>query len=77
MKANDNDMSDAQRIKALERSISILRRDLKDADIGLRRAPDDPRLKKQKGANEKLIFLALAELSKVRKKVDKRGVRLT
>jgi hypothetical protein len=71
---NDNDTNDLQRIKALESAIGILRRDLGDAERMLRLTPDNPRLKRQKGANEKLIFMAQVELGKVRKNVRRKGI---
>ncbi len=69
MKANDNDMNDLQRIKALEVSIGKLRKDLERVEGMLRLTPTNRSLKKQKGAIEKLIFMAQVELGKVRKKV--------
>jgi hypothetical protein len=66
---NDNDMNNLQRIKALEASIGKLRQDLERVERMLRLTPTKPRLKQQKGAIEKLIFMAQVELGKVRKKV--------
>jgi hypothetical protein len=66
---NDNDMNNLQRIKALEASIRKLRKDLERVERMLRLTPTKPRLKQQKGAIEKLIFMAQVELGKVRKKV--------
>jgi hypothetical protein len=66
---NDNGMNDLQRIKALEASIGKLRKDLERVERMLRLTPTKPRLKQQKGAIEKLIFMAQVELGKVRKKV--------
>ena len=71
---NDNDMNDFQRIKALEAAIGLLRRDLADAERMLRLLPEDRRLKKQKAANEKLIYLAQVELGKVRTNVSGKGM---
>jgi hypothetical protein len=69
MKANDNDMNDLQRIKALEASVGKMRKDLQRVERMLRLTPTKPRLKKQKGAIEKLIFMAQVEIGKLRKKV--------
>jgi hypothetical protein len=66
---NDNGMNDLQRIRALEASIGKLRKDLERVERMLRLTPTKPRLKQQKGAIEKLIFMAQVELGKVRKKV--------
>jgi hypothetical protein len=66
---NDNDMDDLQRTRALEASIGKLRKDLERVERMLRLTPTKPRLKQQKGAIEKLIFMAQVELGKVRKKV--------
>jgi hypothetical protein len=66
--SNDNEMSDLQRIKALEVSIGKMRRDLERVDKMLRLTPTKPRLKKQKGAIEKLIFLAQVEIAKLRRR---------
>lgn len=65
----DNDKNDLQRIRALEASIGKLRKDLERVERMLRLTPTKPRLKQQKGAIEKLIFMAQVELGKVRKKV--------
>lgn len=73
---NDNDMSERQRIKALEAAIGTFRRDLADAEHGLRAMPKDARLKKQKAANEKLIYLAQVELGKLRKKLPRKGIAI-
>jgi hypothetical protein len=62
-------MNNLQRIKALEMSIGKLRKDLERVERMLRLTPTKPRLKQQKGAIEKLIFMAQVELGKVRKKV--------
>ncbi len=72
MRANDNDMSDHQRIKALEPIIAKLRQDLARVEGMLKLTPTKSQLKKQKGAIEKVLFLALAEISKLRKKAVKR-----
>jgi hypothetical protein len=66
--ANDNDMSDLQRIAALEVVVARMRGDLARVDSMLRLTPTKPRLKKQKGAIEKIIFLAQAEIAKLRKR---------
>jgi hypothetical protein len=71
MKANDNDMNDLQRIKALEASVGKMRKDLQRVERMLRLTPTKPRLKKQKGAIEKLIFMAQVEIGKLRKKVTR------
>jgi hypothetical protein len=68
---NDNDMNSLQRIKALEASIGKLRNDLERVERMLRLTPTKPRLRQQKGAIEKLIFMAQVELGKVRKKVKR------
>ena len=60
-------MSDLQRIKALEVVIAKTRKDLARVDTMLRLTPTKPRLKKQKGAIEKIIFLAQAEIARLRK----------
>jgi hypothetical protein len=65
--ANDNEMFDLQRIAALEVVISKTRKDLARVDAMLRLTPTKPRLKKQKGAIEKIIFLAQAEIAKLHK----------
>jgi hypothetical protein len=44
------------------------RKDLVRVDVTLRLTPTKPRLKKQKGAIEKIIFLAQAEIAKLRKR---------
>ena len=67
--ANDNEMSDFQRIAALEVVVARTRTDLARVDMMLRLTPTKPRLKKQKGAIEKIIFLAQAEIAKLRKRV--------
>ena len=64
---NDNEMSDLQRLKALEASVGKMRGDLARVERMLRLTPTKPRLKKQKGAIERLIFLAQVEISKLRK----------
>jgi len=69
---NDNDMSDHQRITALETIIGKLRKDLQRVEEMLRLTPTSTRLKKQKGAIEKVLFMALAEISKLRKKSVRR-----
>jgi hypothetical protein len=56
-------------LRALEASIGKLRKDLERVERMLRLTPTKPRLKQQKGAIEKLIFMAQVELGKVRKKV--------
>jgi hypothetical protein len=66
---NDNDMNNLQRIKALEASIGKLRKDLERVERMILLTPTKARLKQQKGAIEKLIFMAQVELGKVRKKV--------
>jgi hypothetical protein len=60
-------MSDLQRIKALEVVVARTREDLARVDKMLRLTPTKPRLKKQKGAIEKIIFLAQAEIAKLRR----------
>ncbi len=69
---NDNEMSDAQRIKALETIIEKLRVDLARVNGMLRDNPRGTRLVKQKGAVEKVLFMALAEISKLRKPAVRR-----
>lgn len=64
---NDNEMSDLQRIDALETIIAKLRKDLERVEKILKLTPTKPHLKKQKGAVEKVLFLALAEISKLRR----------
>lgn len=66
--ANDNELSDLQRIKALEVVIAKTRIDLARVDEMLRLTPTKPRLKAQKGAIEKIIFLAQAEIATLRKR---------
>jgi hypothetical protein len=66
--ANANDMADLQRIKALEMVVARTRKDLARVDDMLRLTPTKPRLKKQQGAIEKNIFLAQAEIAKLRKR---------
>ncbi|WP_428685366.1 hypothetical protein [Reyranella sp.] len=70
MKANDNKMSELQRIKALETIIAKLRTDLARVEVMHKLTPTNPRLKKQKGAIEKVLFLALVEISKLRKMAE-------
>jgi hypothetical protein len=60
MKANDNEMSELQRVKALETVIAKTRLDLKRVEDVLKLTPTNVRLKKQKGAIEKVLFKALA-----------------
>jgi hypothetical protein len=67
--ANDNEISDLQRIAALEVVIARTRKDLARVDEMLRHTPTKPRLKKQKGAIEKIIFMAQVEIAKLRKRV--------
>ena len=67
MKANDNDMNELQRINALETIIAKLRTDLARVEVMHKLTPTNPRLTNQKGAIEKVLFLALAEISKLRK----------
>jgi hypothetical protein len=62
-------MNSLQRIKVLEASIGKLRRDLERVERMLRLTATKPRLRQQKGAIEKVIFMAQVELGKVRKKV--------
>lgn len=62
-------MSDLRRIKALEATIKKMRADLKHVDLLLKYAPTRPYLKKQKGAIELLIFEALVEMDKLRKRI--------
>jgi hypothetical protein len=64
-KAGDNEMSDLHRIKALEVSIGRMRLDLQRVDRMLRLTPTKPKLKKQKGAIEKIIFSAHVEMAKL------------
>jgi len=64
-----NAMSDLQRIKALEVVIAMTRKDLERVDKMLRLTPTRSRLKKQKGAIEKVIFLAQVEIAKPRRRV--------
>jgi 3'-phosphoadenosine 5'-phosphosulfate sulfotransferase (PAPS reductase)/FAD synthetase len=52
MPVSDNEMSDHQRIKALETIIAKLRKDLERVEQMLRLTPMKPRLKKQKGGRE-------------------------
>ena len=66
--ANDNEMTDLQRIRALEVAVAKTRKDLARVDKMLRLTPTKPRLKKQKGAIEKIIFLAQVEIAKLRKR---------
>jgi hypothetical protein len=56
------------RIKVLEAVVARTRKDLERVDGMLRLTPTKPRLKKQKGAIEKIIFLAQAEIAKLRKR---------
>jgi hypothetical protein len=65
--ANDNEMSDLQRLKSLEVSVGRLRRDLERVHQMIRLTPTHSRLKKQKGAIEKAIFLAQVEIGKIRR----------
>ena len=69
MPVNDNDMNDLQRIKALETIVPKLRKDLERVEAMLRLTPTKPGLRKQKGAVEKVLFMARAEISKLRGKV--------
>lgn len=64
---NDNEMSDLQRLRVLEDSVGKMRDDLARVERMLRLTPTKPRLKKQKGAIERLIFLAQVEIGKLRK----------
>jgi hypothetical protein len=57
-----------QRIKELEIIVSKTRKDLARVDKLLRLTPTKPQLKKQKGAIEKVIFLAQVEIAKLRKR---------
>ena len=66
---DDNEASDLQRIAALEVLVMKTRKDLARVDMMLRLTPTNPRLKKQKGAIEKIIFLSQAEIAKLRKRV--------
>ncbi len=50
-------------------AVEKTRKDLERVDKMLRLTPTKPRLKKQKGAIEKIIFLARAEIAKLRKRV--------
>jgi hypothetical protein len=68
---DDNDKNDLQRIRALEASIGKLRKDLERVERMLRLTQTKPRLKQQKGAIEKLFYVAQVELGKVRKKVKR------
>jgi hypothetical protein len=71
MKANDNDLNDLQRIKALEDSIAKMRIDLAYVTKLLKTTAEKARLKQQKGATEKLIYLAQVEIGNIRR--AKRG----
>jgi len=66
MKANDNKMNDLQRIKALESSIATMRKDLEYVNKLLKTTAEKTRLKQQKGATEKLIYMAQVEIGKIR-----------
>ena len=66
--ANDSEASDLQRIKALEVVVARTRKDLARVDNMLRLTPTKPRLKKQKGAIEKIIFMAQVEIANLRKR---------
>jgi len=68
-------MSDLQRIKALEIIVTRTREDLARVDRMLQLTPTKPRLKKQKGAIEKIIFMALVEIGKLRKRAKQKAVR--
>jgi hypothetical protein len=65
--ANDNKMSELQRLKLLEMSVGTLRRDLERVNEMLRLTPHKPRLKKQKGAIERAFILAQVEIGKIHK----------
>jgi hypothetical protein len=65
---NDNEMFDLQRIKALETAVAKMRKDLARVTTMLGHTRRSSRLVKQKGAIEKLIFLAQAEIGKIRKR---------
>jgi hypothetical protein len=65
---NDNEMSDRQRINALESAVGKMRRDLTRVTGILAYTPRSTRLVKQKGAIEKLIFQAQVEIGKIRKR---------
>jgi hypothetical protein len=65
---NDNEMSDPQRIKALEAAVAKMRKDLARVTEMLGHTPRSTRLLKQKGAIEKVIFQAQLEIGKLRKR---------
>jgi len=74
--SNDNDMSDLQRIKALEVMVEKTRKDLARVDGMLHLTPTKPRVKKQKGAIEKIIFMAQAEIAKLPKRQGRQKYQL-
>jgi hypothetical protein len=57
--------------KALETTIAKLRKDLERIEAMMGLALTKPWLRKQKRADEKMLFMALAEISKVRTKVTR------
>jgi hypothetical protein len=65
---NDNEMSDLQRIKALETAVGKMRRDLARVTTMLGHTPRGTRLISQKRAIEKVIFQAQVEIAKLRKR---------
>jgi len=68
---NDNEMSDLQRIRALESQIAKMCTDLAHATAMLDQTLKNARLVKQKGALEKLIFMAQVEIGHIRKSFRK------
>jgi hypothetical protein len=73
---NDNEMSDLQRVRALEFQIAKMRADLANCTEMLDQTPKNARLVKQKGALEKLIYMAQVEIGKIRKTYRKRVQRV-
>ena len=65
---NDNEMSDAQRIKALEAAVGKMRWDLARVTEMLGHTPRSTRLVKQKGAIEKVILQAQVEIGEIWKR---------
>jgi hypothetical protein len=65
---NDNELSDGQRIIALETAMAKMRADLARVTTMLGHTPRSTRLVKQKGAIEKVIFQAQVEIGKLRKR---------
>ena len=65
---SDNELSDPQRIKALEADMGKMRRDLARVTTMLRHTPRSTRLLKQREAIERVILQAQVEIAKIRQR---------